>query len=177
MLNELTIENIAVIEKAQVRFESGLNVLTGETGAGKSILIDSINAILGNRTSRDLVRNGALKGKVWAHFDDLSLRSVPLLEQAGYEPEGELLLYREIGVDGKTSCRINGRPATAGLLREIGAQLITIHGQHDNQSLIESGQTSRNSGQLCAVGGKARGIPQVLSQSRRSGKTDPRALD
>lgn len=136
MLNELTIENIAVIEKAQVRFESGLNVLTGETGAGKSILIDSINAILGNRTSRDLVRNGALKGKVWAHFDDLSPEVCALLEQAGYEPEGELLLYREIGVDGKTSCRINGRPATAGLLREIGAQLITIHGQHDNQSLM-----------------------------------------
>ena len=136
MLNELSIENVAVIEKTDVHFGPGLNVLTGETGAGKSILIDSINAILGNRTSRDLVRSGAQKASVWATFSDLSSEVCTLLENAGYEPEEELLLSREIGQDGKSSCRINGKPATVGILRELGEALITIHGQHDNQSLL-----------------------------------------
>lgn len=136
MLNELSIENVAVIEKAEVRFGAGLNVLTGETGAGKSILIDSINAILGNRTSRELVRSGAPKAAVWATFTQLPAEAQAALEAAGYEADEELLLYREIGADGKTSCRVNGRPATAAILREIGASLLTIHGQHDNQSLL-----------------------------------------
>ncbi len=136
MLNELSIENVAVIEKTDVHFGPGLNVLTGETGAGKSILIDSINAILGNRTSRDLVRSGAQKASVWATFIDLSSEVCTLLANAGYEPEEELLLSREIGQDGKSSCRINGKPATVGILRELGEALITIHGQHDNQSLL-----------------------------------------
>lgn len=136
MLNELSIENVAVIEKTDVHFGPGLNVLTGETGAGKSILIDSINAILGNRTSRDLVRSGAQKASVWATFSDLSSEVCTLLANAGYEPEEELLLSREIGQDGKSSCRINGKPATVGILRELGEALITIHGQHDNQSLL-----------------------------------------
>ena len=136
MLNELSIENVAVIEKTDVHFGPGLNVLTGETGAGKSILIDSINAILGNRTSRDLVRSGAQKASVWATFSDLSREVCTLLANAGYEPEEELLLSREIGQDGKSSCRINGKPATVGILRELGEALITIHGQHDNQSLL-----------------------------------------
>ena len=136
MLNELSIENVAVIEKAEVRFGAGLNVLTGETGAGKSILIDSINAILGNRTSRELVRSGASKAAVWATFTELPAEARAALEAAGYDAEDELLLYREIGADGKTSCRVNGRPATAAILREIGASLLTIHGQHDNQSLL-----------------------------------------
>ncbi len=136
MLNELSIENVAVIEKAEVRFGAGLNVLTGETGAGKSILIDSINAILGNRTSRELVRSGASKAAVWATFTQLPAEAQAALEAAGYDAEDELLLYREIGADGKTSCRVNGRPATAAILREIGASLLTIHGQHDNQSLL-----------------------------------------
>ena len=135
MLSSLKIENVAVIEKAQAQFTAGLNVLTGETGAGKSILIDSINAILGNRTSRDLVRTGAAKSCIWATFTDLSPRTCALLEEAGYEAEDELLLYREISAEGKGGCRINGMPATAAVLREIGGSLINIHGQHDSQSL------------------------------------------
>jgi len=136
MLNELSIENVAVIEKAEVRLGPGLNVLTGETGAGKSILIDSINAILGNRTSRDLVRTGAARASVFATFSQLSPQVLGALADAGYEAEDELLLSREIGADGKGSCRINGRPATVGILKEIGSLLLTIHGQHDNQSLL-----------------------------------------
>lgn len=138
MLNELTIENVAVIERAQVQFGAGLNVLTGETGAGKSILIDSINAILGNRTTRELVRSGAKKASVWAVFSDYPKEVRQLLEEGGYEPEEDLLLQREIGVDGKTSCRINGRPAAVGFLRELGNCLITIHGQHDSQNLLNA---------------------------------------
>ena len=138
MLSELTIENVAVIERAQVNFDGGLNVLTGETGAGKSILIDSINAILGSRTTRELVRSGAHKASVWAVFSDYPEEVRRILEEGGYEPEDTLLLQREISADGKTSCRINGRPAAVGFLREIGAYLITIHGQHDSQNLLNA---------------------------------------
>ncbi len=137
MLRELTIENVAVIEKAVVNFEAGFNVLTGETGAGKSILIDSINAILGNRTSRDIVRAGAAKARIWAVFCQLPPALVARLEEDGYAgEEDELLLYREISAEGKSVCRINGRPAAAALLRELCEELIAIHGQHDNQSLL-----------------------------------------
>lgn len=137
MLRELTIENVAVIEKAVVHFDSGFNVLTGETGAGKSILIDSINAILGSRTSRDIVRAQAAKARIWAVFCGLPQALCARLEEEGYPcEEGELLLYREITADGKSSCRVNGRPAAAASLREICEGLITIHGQHDNQSLL-----------------------------------------
>ena len=135
MLKELRIENVAVIEKAQAAFAPGLNVLTGETGAGKSILIDSINAILGNRASRDLVRTGAAKACIWATFGDLSPQVQAQLEQAGYETGDELLLYREISAEGKSNCRVNGMPATAAMLRDLSAGLINIHGQHDNQNL------------------------------------------
>ena len=137
MLRELTIENVAVIEKAVVCFDRGFNALTGETGAGKSILIDSINAILGNRISRDIVRNKAPKARIWAIFCELPARLTAKLEEDGYDNESdELLLYREISADGKSSCRINGRPAPAAYLRELCEDLITIHGQHDNQSLL-----------------------------------------
>lgn len=137
MLRELTIENVAVIEKAVVRFDRGFNALTGETGAGKSILIDSINAILGNRTSRDIVRSKAPKARIWAVFCEIPARLSARLEEDGYAAEeDELLLYREISADGKSSCRLNGRPAPAAYLREICEELITIHGQHDNQSLL-----------------------------------------
>lgn len=135
MLKDLKIENVAVIEKARAEFSSGLNALTGETGAGKSILIDSINAILGNRASRDLVRTGAAKACIWATFTDLPAAVRTQLADAGYETDDELLLYREIGAEGKSSCRINGMPATAAVLRDISAGLINIHGQHDNQNL------------------------------------------
>lgn len=136
MLSALKIENVAVIEKAQVLFGTGLNVLTGETGAGKSILIDSINAILGNRTSRDLVRSGAKKACIWATFENIPQSAKARLAQAGYEAEDDLLLYREISAEGKGACRINGMPATASVMREVGQELITIHGQHDSQSLM-----------------------------------------
>ena len=135
MLKNLKIENVAVIEKAEAEFSPGLNVLTGETGAGKSILIDSINAILGNRTSRDLVRTGAGKACIWATFTDLPEAVRSQLEQAGYEAGDELLLYREISAEGKSNCRVNGMPSTAAMLRDLSAGLINIHGQHDNQNL------------------------------------------
>lgn len=136
MLCEINIENVAVIEKATATFGDGFNVLTGETGAGKSILIDSINAILGNRTSRDLVRTGADKARIWATFRALSPAVQSQLEKAGYEAQDELLLYREMTAEGKSTCRINGMPATAAVLREVCATLINIHGQHDNQDLL-----------------------------------------
>lgn len=135
MLANLKIENIAVIEKAEVQFTAGFNVLTGETGAGKSILIDSINAILGNRTSRELVRSGAAKACIWATFEHISAAVKAKLEQCGYEAADDLLLYREISAEGKGSCRINGMPATAGVVRDISAGLLSIHGQHDSQGL------------------------------------------
>lgn len=137
MLKELRIENVAVIEKAQANFDPGLNALTGETGAGKSILIDSINAILGSRTSRDLVRSGAAKACVWATFTDLPRSVRQKLEEAGYDSGSELLIYREISANGKGGCRVNGMPATTAMLRELAAGLITIHGQHDSQSLTD----------------------------------------
>lgn len=135
MLANLKIENVAVIEKAEVNFTPGFNVLTGETGAGKSILIDSINAILGNRTSRELVRSGAQKACIWATFECIPDSVKKQLEKCGYEANDDLLLYREINAEGKGSCRVNGMPATAAVVRDISAGLLSIHGQHDSQSL------------------------------------------
>ena len=135
MLASLKIENVAVIEKAEVNFTPGFNVLTGETGAGKSILIDSINAILGNRTSRELVRSGAQKACIWATFESIPTSVKKQLEKCGYEVTDDLLLYREINAEGKGSCRVNGMPATAAVVRDISAGLLSIHGQHDSQSL------------------------------------------
>ena len=135
MLASLKIENVAVIEKAEVTFTPGFNVLTGETGAGKSILIDSINAILGNRTSRELVRSVAAKACIWATFEGIPVSVQKQLEKCGYEPGEDLLLYREISAEGKGSCRVNGMPATAAVVRDISAGLLSIHGQHDSQSL------------------------------------------
>lgn len=136
MLREISIENVAVIEKATAIFSNGFTVLTGETGAGKSILIDSINAILGNRVSRDIVRNGAAKASIWASFSDLSPAVLVQLNTLGYQTEDDLLIYREISSDGKSSCRINGMPATVAILKEVCSSLINIHGQHDNQNLL-----------------------------------------
>ena len=135
MLANLKIENVAVIEKAEVNFTPGFNVLTGETGAGKSILIDSINAILGNRTSRELVRSGAQKACIWATFESIPASVKKQLEKCGYEVTDDLLLYREINAEGKGSCRVNGMPATAAVVRDISSGLLSIHGQHDSQSL------------------------------------------
>ena len=135
MLANLKIENVAVIEKAEENLTPGFNVLTGETGAGKSILIDSINAILGNRTSRELVRSGAQKACIWATFENIPQSVKKQLEKCGYEANDDLLLYREINAEGKGSCRVNGMPATAAVVRDISAGLLSIHGQHDSQSL------------------------------------------
>ena len=110
MLSQLYIKNIAVIKEADINFAQGFNVFTGETGAGKSILIDSINAILGNRTSRELVRSGAQKACIWATFENIPQSVKKQLEKCGYEANDDLLLYREINAEGKGSCRVNGIP-------------------------------------------------------------------
>ncbi|MCQ2475070.1 MAG: DNA repair protein RecN [Clostridia bacterium] len=138
MLIGLKIENIAVIESAELNFESGLNVMTGETGAGKSIIIDAINAVRGERTSRELIRDGADDAKVYASFSDISPETEALLDDMGIEkmPDKTLVLSRSMNNAGRNSCRINGCPATVSALREIGSALIDIHGQHDNQALL-----------------------------------------
>ena len=138
MLKNLYIENIAVIEKTAIDFTKGLNVLTGETGAGKSIVIDSINAILGNRTSKDLIRNGAESAFVSAEFTELSERTVNALEESGFalEEDGSVMIQRELTLSGKGKCRINGRPTTVSVLKELGKYLIDIHGQHASYELM-----------------------------------------
>ena len=137
MLSNLYIENIAVIEKTSIDFKKGLNVMTGETGAGKSIVIDSINAVLGNRTSKELIRTGVSSAFVSAEFTNLSEKAIAVIYEAGFELEdGELLIQREISTTGKNKCRINGRPATVSTLKEIGVQLINIHGQHESYELM-----------------------------------------
>ncbi len=137
MLKELFIKNIAVIKQTDICFSEGLNVFTGETGAGKSIIIDSINAVLGQRVSRDLVRTGETRAQITAVFSGLSTTTLELLDQMGYEAdEGELMISREISVDGKGTCRLCGRPIGVTMLREIGNTLINIHGQHDSQYLL-----------------------------------------
>ncbi len=136
MLQLLHIENIAVIEEADIAFDGGFNALTGETGAGKSIVIDAMGAVLGQRTSRDLIRTGATKAFVSAVFTGVP--SLPVLEECGAEVEdGELLLQREISLDGKNACRVGGRPVTVAQLRRIGGALLNIHGQHDGQQLLD----------------------------------------
>ena len=137
MLQTLYIENIAVIEKSAIDFSSGLNVLTGETGAGKSIIIDAINAIMGQRTSRDIIRTGASSAFVSAQFDNVNAAVRRKLEEFGFDSdEDELLLQRTLSASGKSTCKINGRPATAAMLREIAAGLINIHGQHESYELF-----------------------------------------
>ncbi|HEX2985949.1 MAG TPA: DNA repair protein RecN [Caproiciproducens sp.] len=138
MLSQLYIENIAVIEKASIDFHTGFSVLTGETGAGKSIVIDSIHAILGERTSRELIRTGARSAFVSAVFRDLGTPLINKLSAFGYAPEddGSLLIQREISLEGKSSCRINGRPAAISVLKELGTFLINIHGQHESYDLL-----------------------------------------
>ena len=137
MLSLLHIENIAVISRADITFGEGFNVLTGETGAGKSIVIDAIGAIIGQRTSRDLIRTGAKTARVSAVFRDLP--DLPWFREQGIAPDenGELLIERAIQADGKNLCRVNGRPLLVTQLRELGCQLLNIHGQHDGQQLLD----------------------------------------
>lgn len=139
MLELLHIENIAIIEAADIEFAPGFNALTGETGVGKSIVIDSLSAVLGQRTSRELIRTGAEKAFVSAAFSGMAPE---LTEELGIQPEadGTLLLQREIQTDGKNVCRVNGRPVTVGQLRALGARLLNIHGQHDGQQLLDEEQ-------------------------------------
>jgi DNA repair protein RecN (Recombination protein N) len=137
MLQLLHIENIAVIEKADISFGPGLNVLTGETGAGKSIVIDALSAVIGGRTSKELIRTGADGANVTAVFSGVDLAA--WLSENGIEKDedGALFLMRKITSDGKTSCRINGCPVTVGQLRELGGMLIDIHGQNDGRKLLD----------------------------------------
>jgi DNA repair protein RecN (Recombination protein N) len=136
MLSRLHIENIAVIENADLELEDGFNVLTGETGAGKSILIDSINLALGERVSKDIVRTGAPNAHVSALFCNISAPVKEMLLSLGYECDDDLLIQREISADGRGNCRISGRPATVSIVRSVGRLLVNIHGQHDNQALL-----------------------------------------
>lgn len=139
MLSNLKIENVAVIEKSDISFENGLNIMTGETGAGKSIVIDAINAILGERTSKDIVRSGTAAAKVSAYFENISRQAVEILNELEIEVEndGSLLVTRSITSDGRTTCRINGQVVTVSMLKQLGRELITICGQHDSQYLLQ----------------------------------------
>ncbi|MBQ9993810.1 MAG: AAA family ATPase, partial [Clostridia bacterium] len=149
MLSKLYIENIAVIERAEIDFSQGFNVLTGETGAGKSILVDSIMAVLGERTSRELVRTGASSAYVSAEFTDIGSAAMQDLAAQGVSPEdGSVILGREIKTDGRGVFRVNGRPVSGSTLRAVGRMLINIHGQHDNQVLLDN---SRHLGYIDAI--------------------------
>ncbi len=138
MLSRLYIENIAVIKQAEINYTLGLNIMSGETGAGKSILVDSIMAVMGERTSRELIRTGAQSAYVSAEFSDLRPAALAALEEMGIEPEdGTVTLCRELKVDGRGTCRVNGRPVSVAALKAAGRQLVNIHGQHDTQSLMD----------------------------------------
>jgi len=140
MLQRLEIQNVAIIDKVEIELGDGLNVLTGETGAGKSIIIDSINAILGQRLYKDLIRTGRDKAIVEAVFQVDKKRVEDLLEDFGidWEEDGTLVVSREFTTSGKNTCRINGRIATVSMLKQLGERLIDVHGQHDNQSLLRT---------------------------------------
>ena len=138
MLRELYIENLAVIEKASISFTEGFNVFSGETGAGKSILIGAINAVLGGRISRDLIRTGTNKASVTALFDYIPENTAKKLLEYGFETENEILVQREFSIDGKGIVRICGKPSTVSVLREISAELIDIHGQNDTRILTDN---------------------------------------
>lgn len=138
MLKELYIENLAVIEKASISFTDKFNVFSGETGAGKSVLIGAINAVLGGRISKDLIRTGTQKASVTALFDSVSSAAAEKLVEYGFEPTDELILQREFSVDGKGVVRICGKPSTVAILKEISSSMIDIHGQHDNRILVDN---------------------------------------
>ena len=139
MLSELNIKNIAVIESADLSFEKGFNVLSGETGAGKSIIIDALSAVLGERTSRELIRTGADRARVTALFTDLPAEVDNLLKEMDLPPSdgGELLVSRTIEGAGRNHCRIGETPVTVAMLKKLGQSLISIHGQHDSQELLD----------------------------------------
>ncbi len=161
MLARLKIENIAIIELADIEFSDGFNILTGETGAGKSIIIDSINAVTGERTSKELIRTGAENGKVTALFENVGEKAVNHLENMGIECDGTVILSRSIKKDGKNICSVNGNPVTVSMLKNIGNLLINIHGQHDSQALLQP----ENHCSFIDFFGKNEDILQKYSQS------------
>ena len=138
MLKELTIENVAVIEKARIDFSGGFTCLTGETGAGKSIIIDSINAIMGDRVSKDIIRTGAQKASIVAVFEDLNGQIVKLADEYDIDISDECIVSRIISAEGKNTARINGMPVPVSVIKSIFSEAVNIHGQHDNQSLLDS---------------------------------------
>lgn len=165
MLSSLHIENIAVIERADIAFDRGLTVLTGETGAGKSIIIDSLNAVLGERIHRDILRTGCEKALVSAVFDSLPDSLVAALREMGAEPDedGILLLERRLTADGKAAARLNGRPVPVSVLREVGRRLLNIHGQHENQTLL---QVDTHMQYLDRLGGLSAGLMEYQAAFR-----------
>ena len=173
MLNLLHIENIAVIEQAEITFDRGFNVLTGETGAGKSIVIDAISAILGERTYRDVIRTGTNKAFVSAVFSQVPELPWFAENQVEYDPE-ELLIQREVHTDGRNVCRVNGRPVSVSLLKKLGGQLVNIHGQHDSQQLFDEANHllyldlfARNQAELDAYRGQYEQVVAVRQEIRR----------
>lgn len=178
MLTDLKIENVAVIKKADIFFENGLNILTGETGAGKSIVIDSINAVLGERTSKELVRDGEKSAKVTAFFEDISQNVKNVLDELDVEQEddGTLLISRTVTSDGRSSCKVNGQPVTATMLKRIGRELITICGQHDSQKLLQSESHLGYIDALANCGGLLEEY-RVLYKKMQSLKKELSALD
>ena len=178
MLTDLKIENVAVIKKADIFFENGLNILTGETGAGKSIVIDSINAVLGERTSKELVRDGEKSAKVTAFFEYISQNVKNVLDELDVEQEddGTLLISRTVTSDGRSSCKVNGQPVTATMLKRIGRELITICGQHDSQKLLQSESHLGYIDALANCGGLLEEY-RVLYKKMQSLKKELSALD
>ena len=172
MLRELCIDNIAVIEHAELQLQPGFTVLSGETGAGKSIIIDSLNAILGGRVSRDLIRTGQTKAVVTAVFSGLSQAVAERFATLGVEvAEGELLLRREMFADGRNLCRVNGQTASLQLLKELGVSLVAIHGQHDGQHLLDEQLHMEYLDDFARLGpdlaGYEREFEELLSLNRR----------
>ena len=164
MLSLLHIENIAVISQAEISFGAGFNVLTGETGAGKSIVIDAIGAIIGQRTSRDLIRTGAKSARVSALFRDVPALAWFAREGVAPDENGELLLERVIQADGKNLCRVNGRPMLVTQLRELGCQLLNIHGQHDGQQLLDEDCHLEYLDSFGSTGGQREAFGQCYAQ-------------
>ncbi len=166
MLKYLHIENIAVIERADIEFKEGFNVLTGETGAGKSIVIDSINAVLGERTSKDLIRTGCEKAEVSALFGNISPKNLQKLAEYELSPDedGNILISRILSTSGKGIIKINGKPFTASVLREIAGFLIDIHGQHDNQALLNP---DMHCGFIDAIADNSKEIEEYYTEFKR----------
>lgn len=169
MLSNLYIENVAVIEKANIDFSDGFNVLTGETGAGKSIVIDSINAVLGNRTSKQIIRNGASSALVSATFFDIGEMAEKKAKSLGYDIEDDcLILQRELSVSGRNTCRINSRPAPLSALKELGTYLIGIHGQNDNLELVSPALHMHYIDSLCRFGEKMSQYRNIYRQLKKT---------